>query len=1024
MSLKSTFLKAAINISIALVFPEAVIFQGLSSASLDFLADCYEDKKEKKSNDIAYKLSKLYEKYFSEAYLKENGINHKNLEYYKSQILDILEYSKTSVSLLAECNNDVMNLCNYMISTYRDNCLHGMLEDEADIRKICILILTDMIELICSDPRFLLDGILTLYPRVSQNEKEINELKLCVKSLQQKILQEKTLFPKYITNPPYALVQHFIGRKKNVEEVFEALINDHAVLMYGIGGIGKTEIAKQVVNLVLNEPCDKHDIEQIAWIDYDNKDIQTCIARCILATSHIADKNDAWMHALRIILDAGKRLLLVIDNIERLDDENLLRLTQLPCKILLTSRVRELANFSILEVEHLSKADCIILFQKYYTRQPDARRTIEEIVDLADYHTVTVELLAKIANLEECSLIKFLERLKLLGFKLSDEEVTATHEKLHREEKIIQQLAKLFSIVHLTKEEASLIVPVSVIPSMAFSFTNAKEWFGQKNHKNLERLVNTGWLQDVSKDGVKYYMIHSVIASAIRFQYQAVLYEKCRDFMVILTKEMRYPDDEHGASKKYLIQFCWSINDLLGDHMEEEMDADFLLYLSRIYCDIANFEQAFQILRRCVRIYERSDECITKLISSYNQIGIVYKGQDKNKYALTQYAKAFKLANKYPIEGALWVTLLTDAALVFLKTDGELFGGFADCYFREAYNIALQVYGNGHSETRKIKTLWNHCIASYDPVSANQNFLDIIQEEELIYSENSMQLAETYASYAIFLYEMGEYSQALVYINNAYNIKNIVLGEEHPETMDLRNYRGLIFEYMGNRNEARKEFEACLEIAKKIDGEESITAAVYYNNLALFYFDSEEYSAALEHFKMAEHIYRKFQQLYNEDFVQGLSMTLRNEGQCYTELADKENENFIVSTDNAIDKFKEAIGILNSDPTRYKFDIAQVYGALASTYARKGWKKDAELSFNRAIKDTIDSKNEKHPGLAYLYNNYAMLLDDMDRKKEALEQLIKAEKILVINGVTSDSDNLRIVRSAIIGIRDSLNAFT
>ena len=126
-----------------------------------------------------------------------------------------------------------------------------------------------------------------------------------------------------------------------------------------------------------------------------------------------------------------------------------------------------------------------------------------------------------------------------------------------------------------------------------------------------------------------------------------------------------------------------------------------------------------------------------------------------------------------------------------------------------------------------------------------------------------------------------------------------------------------------------------------------------------------------------------------------------------------------MATDNAIEKFKEAISILNSDPIRYKFDIAQVYGALASTYARKGWKRDAELSFKRAIKDTIDSKNKKHPGLAYLYNNYAMLLDDMDRKEEALEQLIKAEQILVINGVTSDSDNLRIVRSAIIGIKDS-----
>lgn len=1023
MTLKSAFLKAAINISIMQIFPEAVIVQGLSSASLDFLADCYEDKKEKKHNEINYKLAKLYEKYFAQKYLDENGFDYKKIEYYKSQILDILAYSKMSVSLLAECNNDIGTLCDYMVSTYRDNCLYGVLEEEADIRRLFTSVLTGMIDIICSEPCFLLDGILALYPRVSQNEKEIKELKRCVELMQQKISQKKPLFPQFITNTPYASTRHFIGRKKNVDDTLRILMKEHAVLLFGIGGIGKTEIAKQVIKTIMNEPCKKHDIEKIAWVDYDNQDVESCIARGILATSLIEDKKEAWRHALRVLMDAGKKLLLVIDNVERLDDENLLRLTQLPCKILLTSRVRELADFSILEVEHLSRTECVTLFQKYYTKQPDTKRAIEEIVDLADYHTVTVELLAKIANLEECSLTKFLERLKLLGFKLSDEEVMANHEKLHKEEKIIQQLAKLFSIVHFTKEEASLIVPVSVIPAMAFSYVNAREWLGQKNHKNLERLVNTGWLQNVSKDGVKYYMIHSVIASAIRFQYQEVLYEKCRDFMARLTKEMQYPDDEHGASKKYLIQFCWSINDLLENHMNEEKDADFLLYLSRIYCDVANFEQAFQLLRRCVHIYKKSEDSIEKLISCYNQIGIVYQGQDKNKYSLTQYAKAFKLADKYPIEGALWVTLLLDAALVFLKTDGETFGGFADCYFREAYNLALKVYGNGHSEIRKIKTLWSHCIASYDPATANQNFLDIIQEEEQIYSADSMKLAETYASYAIFLYEMGEYPHALDYTNRAYNIKNNILGEAHPETIDLRNYRGLIMEYMGEHDKAKEEFEAYLEIVRKTEGEESTMAAVAYNNLAMLYFDSEEYHTALVYFKMAENIYRNFQRLYNEDFAEGVATALRNEGQCYTELAGEEGENPMMLVDSAVDKFKEALIILNSDSNRYKFDIAQVYGALASAYVRKGWARDAELSFKRAIQDTIDSRNKKHPGLAYLYHNYAMLLDDMDRKEEAVEQLVKAEEILTANCVNPESEKFRIVRSAIAAIKDSLKSF-
>lgn len=153
-------------------------------------------------------------------------------------------------------------------------------------------------------------------------------------------------------------------------------------------------------------------------------------------------------------------------------------------------------------------------------------------------------MLARIAEQEESTLPEFLAALKKLGFHLSNEETSSIHEKLQDEARVIEQIAKLFSIRPL-KEEADLLMPMSVIPSLAFSYANAKEWFRVTNHRILNRLVKTGWLMMgyFTEAGQEHrleshYLMHSVIASAVRYQYRDVLYDNCRDFMCKLSKEM------------------------------------------------------------------------------------------------------------------------------------------------------------------------------------------------------------------------------------------------------------------------------------------------------------------------------------------------------------------------------------------------------------------------------------------------------------------------------------------------------
>lgn len=1035
MSLKTELVKTAFSIAISLKFPEAVVLPIVAGGAMDYFADIYDDSSDKKKQVTHAKIEKTYTYVFSEQYFERQGLDCKRIPYYETQIEDILQYTSLDLEVLSAYRNNTTGLCHFLTEKYRDECLDGYLEGEEEIVRIFASLLPMLIRILSSDQEMIFDFVLQLSCRMEDAEKKILEL--------QQVFDEfagikEPEYPVFISDLPFSPSDYFIGRKDELEDVYEMISSYQSVMLYGLGGIGKTEIAKRIVNHIFREKCENHGIEKIAWVDYDNLDIRNCIAKSFHETRVIQDTNEAWATAQRIIMKHGNRLLMVIDNVENDSDKNLLRLSNLPCEILITSRVKELAGFQPVEIGSLSEADCIKLFRRFCTNHPGTDEHIRQIVQLADRLTVVIELLAKIADQEEVTLPEFLDKLKKLGFHLSEEESSSIHEKLQDEARVIEQIAKLFSIRPLKVEEANFLMPMSVIPSIAFSYENAKEWFHVTNHKSLNHLVKTGWLMFGNSSELTgtqrsktHYLMHSVIASAIRYQYQDVLYDNCRDFMHKLSKEMQYPNDEHGAEKIHLIQYSWAIRELLKDHYKDEQDADFMLYMARIFTDIANYEQAYCLLRHCVRIYAKDISTVVKQISCYNQIGICFNYQDKTKFALTQYKKAFDLAQRHKVDLKMWITLYTDAALVFMKTDGYEKDGFADTYLKNAYKFAVLEYGENHVETRRIISLWNHCLATYEPETAKENFKRIIRDEEEVYDAMHPQLSETYSSYGLFLYDQGDYKEALKYFEKAYAIRYSVMGPKHPETVDTANSIGLIYSYMGKTEEARERFQYCMSAAIEREGKNSPTVSTICNNIAMLDFNEEKYEEAYAAFSEAEKICRACQQIYGNDYAEDISRILRNEGQCLTEIAGKRILYFVGKKEkadpesamqirqyleDAVKKMQQAILMLVKEKNRYQFQIAQTYGALASAYERLGWAEDTDKCYRRAIEDTLQCRHEFHPDLVYLYNNYGQFLDDQGKYSEALSYVKKAEATMIYNGVEDDNANLRAIRAAIKAI--------
>ena len=107
------------------------------------------------------------------------------------------------------------------------------------------------------------------------------------------------------------------------------------------------------------------DIDAIAWISYDNGDLRFSLKQALKLK---CDIEDVWMQVQALSERYGKRLLIVIDNVEKGDDEYLSKIGTLPSIILVTSRRRDLVGFDDeLLLQPLSVDNCRRLFYKNYT---------------------------------------------------------------------------------------------------------------------------------------------------------------------------------------------------------------------------------------------------------------------------------------------------------------------------------------------------------------------------------------------------------------------------------------------------------------------------------------------------------------------------------------------------------------------------------------------------------------------------------------------------------------------------------
>ena len=164
----------------------------------------------------------------------------------------------------------------------------------------------------------------------------------------------------------------------------------------------------------------------------------------------------------------------------------------------------------------LSPDQGVQLFKKHCTRIKD-EKAIAEIVKLVEYHTLTIEILAKTAQRQRTS-IEGLQNALEVDLRAN---IKTEHSRLQPVQRITSYLTSIFNLSHLNENERWLLKQFTCLPpefldyQVLFNLINpeATDRAGIFS-ETLEGLVSKGWLIKDEKEE-ELFKLHRVIKEVL-----------------------------------------------------------------------------------------------------------------------------------------------------------------------------------------------------------------------------------------------------------------------------------------------------------------------------------------------------------------------------------------------------------------------------------------------------------------------------------------------------------------------------
>lgn len=622
---------------------------------------------------------------------------------------------------------------------------------------------------------------------------------------------------------------YYISRKDKLSEIRQHLENYHIAYLYGIGGIGKSETAREYAE----EYRDSYTTIQLSVY---SGDLKALIAGLKFSSDDKTggyfekDINIRYETKLSLLSKAminNERTLLIIDNynVEPDSDEYkrnvevMKDLKKLHIHILFTTRTLPNDDKTKIDIEELSKEELRHMFFAINPKDKDKEEQIaqvDELIETAYSHTLTVDLVAhqtaKIEGYGKKTLSDYIKILKESGIN-SGINVAVYNNKDDNEKSdiIFEHIRALFNLTALTEKEKYIMVNACLLPLSGMPVAEFESFIDLENYPNSEsndgwgedstisNLIKGGWIKRINGE-VSKITLHPIVSEVTVNELKPEITEdKCKNFCDSMQELADNCENDLKAVEPYKDLFIKSANLLMKS--EDEKTANYLSSVSYVLFNLAYYVDAlFYMLKTLVIREEKLPENHPDIASSLNNVGCAYGklGGDKGYEIECEYClKALAIREKVlPENHPDIATSLNNIGYAYCELGDPK---EALKYLLKALTIREKVLPKNHPD---IAESLNNVGSAYGKLGKHDKVFEykkralVIWNNELL--KNHTECAAPFHHIGVIYGELKCYRKQLEYFNKALTIQEKKLSKNHPEIALL--YNNISATYMCLRN--------------------------------------------------------------------------------------------------------------------------------------------------------------------------------------------------------------------------------
>jgi len=575
----------------------------------------------------------------------------------------------------------------------------------------------------------------------------------------------------------------FVGREAEIDEIHRRLQQEHVLFLQGMGGIGKSEIAKGYAEKY------KEDYNKILFATYRGSLLDMVIGDEIrikgitrsTAYGEDAESSEAYFsRKLQTLKDlSSEKTLLIVDNFDVKYDDHLQEFVSGPYHVLFTTRHAHV-DYPSLPVGPILSFDTLRqIFQRNFGEPISSadQEYVDQMIRLVNGHTITIELIAKQMA---ASLIDPAEMLELLQKSGTNSGAEESVERDGKEKSAFDFIKDLFHLSSLSEEEQYILKCMCLVPVSGIHIRRLKKYLELKNLNVINQLVNKSWL--IMERDTKFIKLHPIICDVVKDQLkpdQVSCSQYIRGVWSDLKTAWFQTLEERNENWPY------------GDHIQRHYSTP----TKELYTEYVGFANTAWICGQFEQSIRASKEIYAFTLKEFGDAGY------KPAYAARAIAGAyFNAGDDKNAEPYYYLGLEH-----MLKKPEENYNEVGFLYQK----VGRCAYSNGDFEKAK------------EYLEASLRYHDKALEVGAPTATHTA-CHDTYVQFARMHMAMGEYETAITYSQKCYDLFVEARGGETTSSAYSLSDMGICHSHLGNYEKAAEYLQRALDLNIRFNGEASM----------------------------------------------------------------------------------------------------------------------------------------------------------------------------------------------------------